>query len=70
MSFTETLVILVVAIGAGVVYVVRRRKAKQEEKQKQMEDILNTPLEKFGDQSVEDLADKYEKDGPVSGDRD
>ena len=63
-------VILVVAIGAGVAYVVRKRKARQEEKQKQMEDILNTPLEKFGDQDVEDLADKYEKDGPVSGDRD
>ena len=63
-------VILVVAIGAGVAYVVRKRKAQQEEKQKQMEDILNTPLEKFGDQDVEDLADKYEKDGPVSGDRD
>ena len=63
-------VILVVAIGAGVAYVVRKRKAQQEEKQKQMEDILNTPLEKFGDQRVEDLADKYEKDGPVSGDRD
>lgn len=63
-------VILVVAIGAGVAYVVRKRKAQQEEKQKQMEDILNTPLEKFGDQDVEDLAEKYEKDGPVSGDRD
>ena len=63
-------IVLVVAIGAGVVYVVRKRKAQQEEKQKQMEDILNTPLEKFGDQDVEDLADKYEKDGPVSGDRD
>ncbi len=64
------IVILVNVIGLGVVYVVRKRKAQQEEKQKQMEDILNTPLEKFGDQSVEDLADKYEKDGPVSGDRD
>ena len=63
-------VVLVVAIGAGVVYVVRKRKAKQEAERKQMEDILNTPLEKFGDQSVEDLADKYEKDGPVSGDKD
>ena len=63
-------VVVVVAAGAAIAYVVRRRKAKQAEEDKRMEDILNTPLEKFGDKDVEDLADKYEKDGPVSGDKD
>ena len=53
-------VILVIAAGGAIAYVVRRRKAKQDEEQQRMEDILNTPLEKFGDKDVEDLADKYE----------
>lgn len=53
-------VILVIAVGGAVAYVVKRRKAKQDEEQQRMEDILNTPLEKFGDKDVEDLADKYE----------
>lgn len=53
-------VILVVAVGAGIAYVVKRRKAKEAEEKQRMEDILNTPLEKFGDKDVEDLADKYE----------
>ena len=63
-------VVLVVAAGVGIAYVVRRRKAKQEAERKQMEDILNTPLEKFGDKDVEDLADKYEDDGPITGNKD
>ena len=54
----------------AAVIIVRRRKAKQDEEDKRMEDILNTPLEKFGDKDVEDLADKYEKDSPVTGDKD
>ena len=53
-------VILVIAVGAGIAYVVKRRKAKEAEEKQRMEDILNTPLEKFGDKDVEDLADKYE----------
>ena len=63
-------VVVVVAAGAAIAYVVRRRKAKQDEEKKRMEDILSTPLEKFGDEDVEDLADKYEDDGPVSGKKD
>ena len=62
-------VAVVVALGAGVAYVLRRRKAKEAEERQQMEEILSTPLEKFGDEDVEDLADKYEENGPVSGDR-
>lgn len=63
--------VVAVAVVGGVVYaVVRRRRAARDEEKKQMEEILNTPLEKFGDKDVEDLADKYEEDGPVSGDKD
>lgn len=70
MGTVGIVVAVVVVAGAVAFYIVRRRKAKQAEEQQQMEDILNTPLEKFGDKDVEDLADKYEKDGPVSGDKD
>ena len=64
-------VIVAVAVVGGVVYAaVRRHKAARDEKKRQMEEILNTPLEKFGDKDVEDLADKYEEEGPISGDKD
>ena len=53
-------VVLVIAVGGAIAYVVKRRKAKQDEERQRMEDILNTPLEKFGDKDVEDLAGKYE----------
>ena len=36
------------------------RREQREREQQRAEKILNTPLEKFGDQAVEDLADKYE----------
>ena len=55
-------VVLVIAVGGAIAYVVKQRKAKQDEERQRMEDILNTPLEKFGDQDVEDLADKYENE--------
>lgn len=70
MGTVGIVVAVVVVAGTVAFFVVRSRKAKQAEEKKQMEDILNTPLEKFGDKDVEDLADKYEKDGPVSGDKD
>ena len=63
-------VAVVVAAGFGIAYVVKRRKAKEAEEKERMEEILNTPLEKFGDKDVEDLADKYEDDGPITGDKD
>lgn len=48
---------------AGIAYaLVKRRKQADEERRKQAEQILNTPLEKFGDDSIEELADKYEDD--------
>lgn len=53
-------VVVVAVVAGGAVYLVRRRRAKEAEEKRRMEDILNTPLEKFGDKEVEDLADKYE----------
>ncbi len=60
---TRTVLIVVagVAVAGGIVYlVVKRRRDKQEAARKRTEEILNTPLEKFGDENIEDLADKYE----------
>ena len=51
-----------VVIVAGLVFVALKKRREQKEKeQKRMEDILKTPLEKFGDQDVENLAKKYEQ---------
>jgi hypothetical protein len=53
----------IVVVGAVVFFVVRQRKKAADEKRKRADEILNTPLEKFGTQggkSVEDLASKYE----------
>lgn len=55
MGTVGIVVAVVVVAGAVAFFVVRSRKAKQAEEKKQMEDILNTPLEKFGDKDVEDL---------------
>ena len=55
-------VVAVVAVGGVVYLVAKNRKAKQEAERKRTEEILNTPLEKFGDTDIEDLADKYEDD--------
>ena len=65
-------IIAVLVVGGVVRAVVTRRKAAEAEEKRKMEEILNTPLERFGDDKVEDLADKYEdeEDGPISGDSD
>lgn len=55
-------VVAVVAVGGAVYLIAKNRKAKQEAERKHTEEILNTPLEKFGDSDIEDLADKYEDD--------
>jgi len=41
----------------------KKRKEQKNLEAKQTEDILNTPLEKFGDTEVDDLARKYTDDG-------
>ena len=38
----------------------KKRREQREREQKRAEEILKTPLEKFGDKEVEDLAKKYE----------
>ncbi len=52
-----------VAIVAGVViFVVRKKSADKAAEAKRTQDILNTPLEKFGSDEVEELAKKYQSD--------
>ena len=66
-----TFVLSLVIIGAGIAllvyYVIKKRRAEQALEQQRMERILSTPLETFGDQSVEDLAKKYEETIPAEG---
>lgn len=54
--------VAVIAICGTVIFVVRRRNQRKAEEGKRLEEILNKPLEKFGDTELEDLARKYEKD--------
>lgn len=53
--------LVLAAIVAVVFFVVTRRAARKKKEQADMERILSTPLEKFGDEDVEDLAKKYEE---------
>lgn len=57
-----------VAVSAAVIVVavllfitLKKRREQRAREQKQAEEILKTPLEKFGDEDVEELAKKYEK---------
>lgn len=52
------IVVVVVAVLAFIT--LKKRREQREREQKRAEEILKTPLEKFGDQDVEDLAKKYE----------
>ena len=56
--------VVVVVIAGAVVFIVKKRSDAKEAERKHKEAVLNTPLEKFGDTSVEDLAAKYMKDDP------
>ena len=50
-----------VVIVAGLVYFgVKNYRASKEREAKRMEEVLNTPLETFGDQDLEDLEKKYQ----------
>ena len=57
-------VVVIVLAGVGVVVLLYRwwekSKEKKAEEEKRAQDILNTPLHKFGDTEAEDLAKKYE----------
>lgn len=50
----------VVVVAVLVFLTLKKRREQREREQKRAEEILKTPLEKFGDQEVEDLAKKYE----------
>ncbi len=58
-------IVVVAVVGAGVV-IVRKVMANKEAERKHREKVLNTPLEKFGDTEVEELASKYEKGGSAA----
>ena len=49
----------VVAIVALVIYLVRRRSQERAAERAHVEEMLNTPLETFGDQKLDDLEEKY-----------
>lgn len=53
------------AVGGIVIYVRKRNVEKEKEKKEEVEKIMNTPLEKFGDSDsdVEQIASKYETGG-------
>lgn len=51
--------VVVVAVVGGVVVIVRHRTKAKAEEQRRQQEILSTPLEKFEDGEVEDLAAKY-----------
>ena len=50
----------VVVVAVLVFLTLKKRREQREREQKRTEEILKTPLEKFEDQEVEDLAKKYE----------
>ena len=52
--------VAVVVVAVLIFIALKKRREQREREQKRAEEILKTPLEKFGDQEIEDLADKYE----------
>ena len=52
--------VVVVVIAGVVVFLVKKRSDAKEAERKHKEAVLNTPLEKFGDTDVDNLAKKYE----------
>lgn len=52
--------VVVVVIAGVVVFLVKKRADAKAQELKHKEAVLNTPLEKFGDGDVEDLAKKYD----------
>lgn len=51
----------VVAVAVMAFITLKKHREQKEREQKRAEEILKTPLEKFGDKDVEDLAKKYEE---------
>lgn len=56
------LAVVGVLVVGGIAYaIVRKRKKDEAERRARVDEVLNTPLEQFGGDDVEDLASKYEK---------
>ena len=56
-----SIAIAVVTVVVLVIFFIIYRRNQKEREQKRMQEILNTPLEKFGDKDLEDLEKKYEE---------
>lgn len=58
---TGAVVIGVIVLAIIIAVVLKRRRDAKERDRIRQQEILSTPLEKFGDESVEDLAKQYEQ---------
>lgn len=56
-------VVALIVAGVVVFIVLKKRQQKRELEAKQTRDILNTPLEKFGDSDLDELVRKYSEEG-------
>lgn len=54
--------IVIAIIVVGIILIVRRRAKTREAELRHQQEVLNTPLEKFGDDEVEETARKYAQD--------
>ena len=64
MRYVVIIVVAIIAVVVVVALLFKWWKAKKAQKNKEAEDlekILNTPLETFGNKEVDDLKDKYEE---------
>lgn len=51
--------VAVIAVVGGIVFVVHKRAEARQSEQEHLEEVLNTPLETFGDKKLNDLEEKY-----------
>ena len=51
--------VVVIVVALVIVVIVKQRAESRRRDQEHMEEVLNTPLESFGDQKLEDLEQKY-----------
>jgi len=58
------LCITLITVAVMAFLILKARREQREREQRRIEEIIRTPLEKFGDQEVANLAKKYEEDIP------